>query len=256
MSSDGESSAGKTAGIVIGILVAVAAGIFVLVALRKSVIIVREKQAVVLERLGKFKSLLTPGLHIVLWPLDKPKQYSVRYYINDAMGNVVLVERLNQTKISTQDEIVDLPKQQVITRDNAAISVDVLLNYKVINPKSECRWRAAILYAHMVAGVPVASRCLALRLLSACPGMCCGDRGCDAGVVLPCAATARVHNTFRILQQHCKCRSSPTQRTCAGCPPPNLTVRPRLIVARPPPAPTHAPSVPQPWCTRRRTCRA
>jgi regulator of protease activity HflC (stomatin/prohibitin superfamily) len=35
----------------------------------------------------------------------------------------------------TQDEIMDLPKQQCITRDNASISLDVLLSYKVINPK-------------------------------------------------------------------------------------------------------------------------
>jgi regulator of protease activity HflC (stomatin/prohibitin superfamily) len=33
------------------------------------------------------------------------------------------------------DELMDLPKQMCITRDNASISLDVLLSYKVINPK-------------------------------------------------------------------------------------------------------------------------
>jgi len=35
----------------------------------------------------------------------------------------------------TQDEIMDLPKQACITRDNASISLDVLLSYKIVNPK-------------------------------------------------------------------------------------------------------------------------
>lgn len=45
-------------------------------------------------------------------------------------------EQDNETKISTQNEVMDFPKQEVITRDNAFIQLDALLNYQVVNPKA------------------------------------------------------------------------------------------------------------------------
>ena len=77
----------------------------------------------------------------------------MRYYVSDARGNLKLVDKSNQVTVSLQNEgaagaggafprkassaprpppaVLDFPKQQVITRDNAMISLDALLNYKV-----------------------------------------------------------------------------------------------------------------------------
>lgn len=59
---------------------------------------------VVLERLGRFSRVLTPGLHFVLPWIDRPKQYSVKYYINDAHGNLVTVQRTTH-RIDTSDQV-------------------------------------------------------------------------------------------------------------------------------------------------------
>lgn len=129
------ASPGTTAGAVVGAILGAAFGIFLIVSLFKSFIVVREKQQVVLERCGRFRAVLTPGVHSILPWIDAPKRYSVKYYLESPTGEVQLIEKKNQTRIMTQDEIMDLPKQACITRDNASISLDVLLSYKVVNPK-------------------------------------------------------------------------------------------------------------------------
>lgn len=121
-------------GAIVGGILGAAAAIFLLVALTRSFLVVREKQQVVLERCGRFRAVLTPGVHCIVPFVDQPKRYSVRYYLDDPLGRVQLIERTT-TRIGTQDEILDLPKQACISRDNASISLDVLLSYRVVNPK-------------------------------------------------------------------------------------------------------------------------
>jgi len=53
-----------------------------------------------------------------------------------------LVQKYNQYKINTQAEVLDFPKQGVITRDNASVLLDAVLNYRIVNPKQmiyKCR---------------------------------------------------------------------------------------------------------------------
>lgn len=57
---------GSAAGAVFGVL----AGIFLLYTLSKAFLVVREKQQIVLERCGRFKSVLTPGIHCILPYID------------------------------------------------------------------------------------------------------------------------------------------------------------------------------------------
>jgi hypothetical protein len=52
------------------------------------------------------------------------------------MGRTELVKKLGLYRIQTQNEVLDFPKQAVITRDNAMISLDAVMNYKVTNPKT------------------------------------------------------------------------------------------------------------------------
>lgn len=122
---------GPIIGAVLGSLVA----IFLLWSLSKAFIVVREKECIILERLGRFKSVLTPGVHCVVPFLDKPKSFSVRYYVDNARDEPELVEKLNQMRVQTQDEILDLPKQATLTKDGADLQIDVLLSYKVTNAK-------------------------------------------------------------------------------------------------------------------------
>jgi regulator of protease activity HflC (stomatin/prohibitin superfamily) len=70
--------------------------------------IVPQGQEWVVERLGKFEDVLTPGLNFIIPFIDQ-----VRY------------------KVTTKDIILDVPEQEVITKDNAVILANAIAFIKV-----------------------------------------------------------------------------------------------------------------------------
>ena len=82
----------------------------VIVAIIKGVRIVPQGEEWVVERLGKFAGALSPGLHVI-----NPIFTKVSY------------------KITTKDIILDVPEQEVITRDNAVILANAIAFIKVSN---------------------------------------------------------------------------------------------------------------------------
>lgn len=92
-------------------IVAIAILIFAIVTVWKGVRIVPQGEEWIVERLGKFNATLTPGLTIIIPYLDK-----VAY------------------KVVTKDIILDVPEQEVITKDNAVIITNAIAFIKVTDP--------------------------------------------------------------------------------------------------------------------------
>ena len=92
----------------IGIAVVVA----VLIIIVKSVKIVPQSRAYVIERLGKYNSTLEGGFHLIIPIID----------------SVAMI-------VTKQEQIIDIPGQSVITRDNVNISVDGIVFIQVENAK-------------------------------------------------------------------------------------------------------------------------
>ena len=90
---------------------AIAVLIFVIVTAWKGVRIVPQGEEWVVERFGKYERTLTPGLSIIIPYFDK-----VAY------------------KVITKDIILDVPEQEVITRDNAVIITNAIAFIKVTDP--------------------------------------------------------------------------------------------------------------------------
>jgi regulator of protease activity HflC (stomatin/prohibitin superfamily) len=84
--------------------------ILAVIAIVKGVRIVPQGEEWVVERLGKFAGILTPGLHVI-----NPILSTVSY------------------KVTTKDIILDVPEQEVITRDNAVILANAVAFIKVTN---------------------------------------------------------------------------------------------------------------------------
>lgn len=84
--------------------------ILAILAIVKGVRIVPQGEEWVVERLGKFAGILTPGLHVI-----NPILSTVSY------------------KVTTKDIILDVPEQEVITRDNAVILANAVAFIKVSN---------------------------------------------------------------------------------------------------------------------------
>jgi len=87
--------------------------VLVVVTLYKGINIVPQGEEWVVERLGKFSRTLFPGLNII----------------------VPYIETIRQ-KISTRDIILDIPQQEVITKDNAVIRTNAITFIRVTKPEN------------------------------------------------------------------------------------------------------------------------
>jgi len=119
---------------VVATVVIVVALLLVALVLYKSIYFVKERQQIVMELCGKYTHTLKAGPHFVLWPFYRPKTYSWKYFVTQG-NNVVPVRKINQTIVLTKSEVMDFPKQDVISRDNARVTLDAVMGYRISNAK-------------------------------------------------------------------------------------------------------------------------
>ena len=84
----------------------------ILVVVLSSIKIVNTGYLYVVERFGQFYKVLEPGWHIIIPFVDYVRK-----------------------KVSTKQQILDVPPQSVITKDNVKISVDNVIFYKLLNAR-------------------------------------------------------------------------------------------------------------------------
>ncbi|MCD4818077.1 MAG: SPFH/Band 7/PHB domain protein [Candidatus Cloacimonetes bacterium] len=107
--------------------------VFVLFLIAKGIVIVKQAQVMVIERLGRYHRSLESGIHII-WPVvDKARAINWRYVKNDFKGNRYVVTR-SEKKIDLRESVYDFPKQNVITSDNVSIEIDALLYFQITDP--------------------------------------------------------------------------------------------------------------------------
>ena len=71
---------------------------------------IRPYERACVERLGKYQRTVQPGLNFI----------------------VPFIERL--IKVDMREQVVDVPPQEVITKDNATVTVDAIIYYEVTDP--------------------------------------------------------------------------------------------------------------------------
>ena len=84
----------------------------VVITIYKGINIVPQGEEWIVERLGKFYKTLHPGLNVIVPYIDRVRQ-----------------------KISTRDIILDIPRQEVITKDNAVILTNAISFIRVTKPQ-------------------------------------------------------------------------------------------------------------------------
>ena len=95
-----------------GLIVAIVLIVIAIIFAFKSINVIPQQTAWVIERLGKFHKVLNPGLNFIIPFIDK-----VAY------------------KHSLKEIPLDTPSQVCITRDNTQLSVDGILYFQVTDPK-------------------------------------------------------------------------------------------------------------------------
>lgn len=111
-------------GLIIGGIVLLVILILVLASIR----IVNTGSVCVVERFGQFQKVLEPGWHFIIPFVDFVRK-----------------------KISTKQQILDVPPQSVITKDNVKISVDNVIFYKLLSARDAVYniedYRSGIVYS-------------------------------------------------------------------------------------------------------------
>ncbi|MBR5704798.1 MAG: paraslipin, partial [Deltaproteobacteria bacterium] len=95
-----------------GLAVSAALLVLVFVTLAMGVRIVPQGFKYVVQRLGKYHSTLGPGLNLIIPYVD-----TVAY------------------KVTTKDIVMDIPSQDVITRDNAVIVINAVAYINIVSPE-------------------------------------------------------------------------------------------------------------------------
>lgn len=86
--------------------------VFTLILFSKTIRVVPQRSAFVIERLGKYRSTLNAGFHVLMPLLDR-----VSY------------------KHTMKEQAIDVPPQTCITRDNISVEVDGILYLQVVDAK-------------------------------------------------------------------------------------------------------------------------
>lgn len=100
----------------------------------KGIIIVRQSETMVIERLGKYHKTLNSGINIIVPFIDKPRSINWRYSVAGPRGESLSVYRQNN-RIDLREAVFDFPKQNVITRDNVVTEINALLYFQVVEPE-------------------------------------------------------------------------------------------------------------------------
>ncbi len=106
-----------------------------LVFVAKGVVIVQQAEVVIIERLGKFDRVLESGFNFIIPILEAPRaiDWKVTQKGFDGTSYSVIQKR---TKIDLREAVYDFPRQNVITKDNVSISINALLYFQIVDPKS------------------------------------------------------------------------------------------------------------------------
>ena len=95
-----------------GLYIALAILLLVLITIAKGVRLVPQGYKWVVQRLGKYHQTLNPGLNIIIPYID-----AVAY------------------KVTTKDIVLDIPSQEVITKDNAVIVANAVAYINIVSPE-------------------------------------------------------------------------------------------------------------------------
>ena len=97
----------------IALIVAIVVVILVVVVVVKSLVVIPQAQAAVIERLGRYRTTAAPGLNFLAPFFDRVR-----------------------ARIDLREQVVSFPPQPVITEDNLTVSIDTVVYFQVTDPRA------------------------------------------------------------------------------------------------------------------------
>ena len=99
----------------------------------KGLRIVKQSEAMVVERLGKYHKTLAAGINIIIPIIDKPRSVQWRYPAEDINGSLFVKYKLRE-RVDLRETVFDFPKQSVITKDNVVTEINAMIYFQITDP--------------------------------------------------------------------------------------------------------------------------
>ncbi len=96
-------------------------------------IVVKQAEVVIIERLGKYHRTLPSGLRFIVPIFDQTRPIHWRTTRSDFRGNAIVSQK-TERRIDLRETVYDFPRQNVITSDNVTLNINALLYFQVTDP--------------------------------------------------------------------------------------------------------------------------
>lgn len=119
----------------IGAIIVAVVAVVAIILLLQAVYLVNQAEVIVVERLGRFSRVLTPGLHIVTPFFERPRRV-LWSYVTEIEGKRHYRFTKAFDRIDLREAVYDFPRQNVITKDNVTMEINALLYYQITDPQA------------------------------------------------------------------------------------------------------------------------
>ena len=102
----------------------IAAAVLAFFVIKNTLVIIPQSETKIIERLGKFKTIMKPGINFIIPFIDNAK-------------NIVVLKNgryVYSSNIDLREQVYDFPKQNVITKDNIQMEINALLYFQIMDP--------------------------------------------------------------------------------------------------------------------------
>jgi len=123
-------------------IVWIALAAVILVFTYKGIIVIRNSERMVIERLGNYSRTLMPGINFIVPFLDQPREFIWKTPASTGVLSGLLGDNSGASysslqsvkRIDIRETVLDFPSQVVITRDNVSIHINALLYIEITDP--------------------------------------------------------------------------------------------------------------------------
>src|SRR5512147_3335107 len=116
-----------------GLIVVAAIALLAIIVVRSTIIVVRQAQTMVVERLGKYNRTLASGINLIVPFFDQPRAIDWHSVISLPSGETI-TRRYRSSTIDLRETVYVFPRQNVITKDNVVVEIDALIYFQVTDP--------------------------------------------------------------------------------------------------------------------------
>ncbi|OQR82708.1 hypothetical protein ACHHYP_15624 [Achlya hypogyna] len=125
----------STSGLVAVIVVVLVFWLFVYLAFALSIRVVNHAEVMILERFGRYKMTLMPGIHFIVPVIERVRPIAWRHMSRQITNGDAPVLSSMSEAVDMREHVIEFARQHVITKDTVMIDIDALVYFRIVDPR-------------------------------------------------------------------------------------------------------------------------